>query len=288
MGSSLIVRPISAGDATPVADFLCRHLNPRLSPGDWLPLIAPPWGNQDAPNHGFQLLDGDEVVGAYIAVYSVRTTQTAAVPVCNLAAFCVRDDHRGHALRLVRAMLKQPGYEFTDLSPSGSVIALNERMGFVHLDATTSLVGNLPGIVPGGVTVSGASGVMSDALTGRDAEIYRDHLAAPAARHVLVQREGAYAYLMFRRSTRKRLPWFAAPLHVGGDPGLLQRAWPGVAAHLLVRHRLPFTLAEERVLGFLPKAGVRLQDVRPKMALTKQLAVEDVDYLYSELTLLEW
>ena len=49
---------------------------------------------------------------------------------CNLGAWCVLPEHRFHALRLLKALLAQDGYHFTDLSPSGNVVGLNERLGF--------------------------------------------------------------------------------------------------------------------------------------------------------------
>ncbi len=52
--------------------------------------------------------------------------------VCNVAALCVRDDLRAHTVRLVRALLKQREYSFTDLSPSGNVVAMDERLGFLR------------------------------------------------------------------------------------------------------------------------------------------------------------
>ena len=39
---------------------------------------------------------------------------------------------------------RQDGYHFTDLSPSGNVVALNRRLGFTQLDTATALVPNLP------------------------------------------------------------------------------------------------------------------------------------------------
>lgn len=288
MTGPVVVRPIRAEDAVPVADFLHRHLNPQVSAAAWARVILPPWEDGQAPNRGFQLVADDRVVGANLAVYSTRQTPQGSVRVCNLAALCVEEEHRGQALRLVRAVMKQPGYEFTDLSPSGAVVALNERLGFRRLDTTTSLVVNVPRPPQKGVQVTGDPRMLADVLQGRAADVFRDHVDAPAARHLVVRRDGGQAYLMFRRSTRRRLPWFAAPLYVGGDRDLLREAWPTVASHLLTQHRLPATLAEQRVLGFRPAGGVALRHPRPKMAKTTRLDPEQVDYLYSELTLLEW
>lgn len=193
-----------------------------------------------------------------------------------------------HSLRLVRALLKQRDVVFTDFSPSGNVVAMNERLGFQRLGGGTRLVLNLPHRRKAGVRVSQDPDLLAATLRGRDAEVYRDHRAAPAARHLLVQRGGDYAYLVFRVDSRKRLRLFATPLYVGGDHALLRAAWRQVRTRLLLAHRLPFTLAEQRLLHFAPPLGAALRHPRPKMVRGSSLPAAEIDYLYSEFALLEW
>lgn len=281
------VRPITDEDAGGVARFLHENLNSRVSRAAWGAILAPPW-SVDAPNHGFQLVADNRIVGAYLAVYSEREVDGQQRRFCNLAAFCVHEDYRAHSLRLIRALLAQRGFEFTDLSPSGSVVALNERLGFTALDTTTRLAPNLPRISRRGVKVSDDPAIVAGILEGRDARVYRDHLDAPAARHIVAIADGVYGYLVVRKDRRKRLPFFASPLYVGGSRDLLCSAWPQVGSHLLFRHASLATLAEHRVLGFIPALGVDVRAPRAKMFRSKSVRAEDIDYLYSELTLLEW
>lgn len=280
------LREIGADDARSVSLFLHTHLNRRVPAEAWAALIQPPWGAGEAPNHGFQLVDDHgEIVGVYLAVYS--TSDEGRPAVCNLAAFCVVEEHRLQSLRLVRALLRQKGYVFTDLSPSGNVPAMNERLGFQRLDTATRLAVNLPRL-PGGVSVSDSPIALERTLTGRDAIIYRDHRRAAAARHLLLVHDDRHAYLMYRRDRRKRLPVFASPLYVGGDPALLESSWASVRSHLLGRGFLA-TLAERRILGFSP-GGPGRELARPRMKMYRDAAGDEhaIDYLYSELTLLEW
>ena len=270
-----------------VAAFLHEHLNRRVAVAVWATLLSPPWP-ADAPNHGFQLITDSGIVGAYVAVYSQREVEGVTRRLCNLAAFCVLPDFRADSLRLLRAMLRQPGFEFTDLSPSGNVVALNERLGFVHLDTSTRIAGNLPALGRRGVRVTNDPERVARGLRGGDAAVYRDHRTAPAARHILVSEGDSYAYLIVRRDRRKGLPLFATPLYVGGDRSVLRRNWARVGAHLLFRHGIPVTLAERRTLGFAPRLGVDQAVPRPKMFRSEHLTDGDIDYLYSELTLLEW
>ena len=284
-GSTVSVREIGTDDAERVSRFLHTHLNSRVPTEAWAALVCPPWGTSGGPNHGFQLVASDEqTVGVYLAVYSTRDEYRRAV--CNLAAFCVLEQHRPHSLRLVRALLGQKGYLFTDLSPSGNVPAMNERLGFHRLDTSTRLVLNAPRPARG-IRVTESPAVLEETLVGRDAIVYRDHRRAAAARHALVLHDGGYAYLMYRRDRRKRLPVFASPLYAGGDAAVLEDAWPAVGSHLLGRG-LAATLAERRVLGFSP-GGPGRELARPRVKMYRgEAGAEEVDYLYSELTLLQW
>jgi hypothetical protein len=281
------VRPIEAGDRAAVASYLHRALNPRVPVGAWGALIAPPWG-RCGPNSGFVLLHGGEVVGAYVAVYSERSMHGTIVPVCNLAAFCVDEGFRAHGLRLVRSLISQKGFDFTDLSPSGNVVAMNERLGFRRVEGPTRLSMNPWAVRARGLVVTDDPAQLERVLRGDDSRVYTDHVAASAARHLLVRRGDDYAYLVYRRDRRKRLPVFATPLYRGGSVDLLRQAWPAVGAALLRRGHLA-TLAEERILGFTPPGlGRSLHSPRPRMVRGDRLPDDAIDYLYSELALLKW
>lgn len=281
------VRPIMDRDVDAVAGFLHDHLNSRVSPAAWGAILAPPW-SATPPNHGFRLVANDMLVGTYVAVYSERELGGELRRFCNLAAFCVLEEYRAHSFRLIRAILAQPGFEFTDFSPSGNVVELNRRLGFASLDTATRLAPNLPRLPRRGLTISDDPTVVAGVLTGQDARVYGDHRDAPAARHIVAIAGGEYGYLVVRKDRRKRLPFFASPLYVGGSRELLRSAWPQVGSHLLFRHAALVTLAERRVLGFRPSLGFDLAAPRAKMLRSKTVRAESVDYLYSELTLLEW
>ena len=249
--------------------------------------MRPPW-DYPQPNHGFLLEDDGRVVGAYLALYSERTIDGRREQVCNLAAWCVLPSHRHHSVRLLRALLGQTGYHFTDLSPSGNVVPLNRRLRFEMLDTTTAVVPNVPRL-----SVSRSVRLISDPieiaakLNGRDLELYRDHSDAVAARHLVIVRGEETCYLMYRRDRRKRLPLFASFVHVG-NPALLQATEGHLRRFLLLHHAIPFTLAELRVVGYRPRLSIMLRSPRPKMYRSPTLRPDQVDYLYSELACVEW
>ena len=117
---SLEISPIADAEMDAVASFLHRNLNNRLSVSEWLSAMSAPW-KADAPNSGFMLRDGERVVGVYLAFYSERTIAGRTERFCNLASWAVHKDFRVHSVRLLKALLAQDGYHFTDLGPSGNV-----------------------------------------------------------------------------------------------------------------------------------------------------------------------
>ncbi|MQW74791.1 hypothetical protein GHK92_02800 [Nocardioides sp. dk4132] len=224
------------------------------------------------------------MVGVQLAFYAERRIAGVPVRFCNLAAWCVREEHRSHGLRLLRAVLAQRGHVFTDLSPSGSVVALDERLGFEHLDTTTALVANLPGAGRGRVVTD--LDEIEARLDGEQRTILRDHRGAAAARHVLLRAGGEQCYVVYRRDRRRGLRLFATLLHVD-DPAVLARHQGVLRRHLLSRG-LPVTLAELRVVGSRPAVSVPLSRPRPKMFRGTGVPASAVDSLYSELALVAW
>lgn len=281
------VSAITGADLERVGAFLHRNLNNRLSGQAWAEAARVPWA-VDAPNHGFMLLDGEDVVGVYLAFYSTRTVNGQTERFCNLGAWCVLPSHRLHSITLLRALLAQPGYHFTDLSPSGNTVPVNTRLKFDRLDTAAALLPNLPWPAwPGACRITSDPADLERMLTGDALQIYRDHRHARAARHVVIEQDGERCYVIFRRDRRKNLPLFASVLYVS-NPALFRRAARAFGAHLLMRHGVLATLLELRVCGGQPAGTLLLRSSRPKMFRSDSLAPGQIDNLYSELVCVAW
>ena len=281
------MRPITPADVPAVAEFLHANLNARLAADAWARAIDVPW-DVERPNAGFMLLEGEAVVGAHLAFYSERTIDGRLERFCNLGAWCVRPDHRFHALRLLKALLAQDGYHFTDLSPSGSVVGLNVRLGFRFLDTATAIIPNLPWLSrPGRDVISSNPALLERTLTGRELRLYRDHAACEAARHVLLVRDERWCYVVFRKDRRKGIPLFASILHVS-DPELFRAMSGPLARYLLLRHGAAATLIERAVVERSPRLSLAVKSPRRKMFRSPSLEPAHIDYLYSELVRVSW
>lgn len=285
---TVTVAPIREEDLPAVARFLHTHLNPRVPPAAWIAAIDVPW-TVDRPNAGFMLRDDTSIVGAHIAYYSVRTIGGQPERFCNLGAWCVLPEYRFHALRLLKSLLAQEGYHFTDLSPSGSVVGINTRLGFQFLDTATAIVPNLPWpSAPHRCVITSDPSAIAGTLTGADLQLYRDHARTEAARHLLLRRGEEIGYVLFRMDRRKGSPpMFASILH-STAPDLLRAMLRPVGRYLLFHHRAVAMLIERQVLDPLPRMAPTVESPRRKMFRSHSLRATDIDYLYSELLSLAW
>lgn len=287
VAGAVSVVPITAADAHRVGEFLQQHLDERVSVDHWARALDPPWA-VDRPNAGFMLLDGDAVVGVQLAFYSERTIDGTPEPFCNLGAWCVLPAYRLHSLRLLKAVLGQEGYHFTDLSPNRDVVGINSRLSFRFLDTTTSLVPNFPWpTLPGRNVISSDPALIARTLTGRDLQLYRDHAATGAARHLVLIRNDEWCYVIFRKDRRKQLPLFVSVLYVS-NPALFRRMVRPLCRHMLLHHGAAATLAEHRIIGYRPRFAVTLPSPRRKMFRSGSLAPTQIDDLYSELVCVAW
>ena len=286
MGVTL--QPITVADAPRVGAFLNAHLNPKVTAEHWARSIDVPW-SVEAPNDGFMLLDGDgAIVGAYLAFYSEREIDGRAERFCNLGAWCVREEHRFHSLRLLRALLAQDGYHFTDLSPSGNVVELNRGSGSSTSDTTAALVPNLPWPSrPRRDAISADPAVIERTLTGAELALYRDHADAAAARHIVLIRDGEWCYVVVPQGPPQGPAGVRRVLHVS-DPELLRRMARPFARHLLLRHGALATLRRCGSWAAGRGSRVALRSPRQKMFRSRDLEPAQIDYLYSELVCVAW
>jgi hypothetical protein len=285
--SPVQVRPISDGDLPEVGRFLGENFPPDTGPDQW----AQAWRqsvnlpDSGAPNHGMLLRAGGVVVGAYPAVYSTRVIDGRQERFCNLAVWYVDPAYRFHAIRMLRALLDQPGWHFTDLTPIPGVQKLNARLGFNYLNTDTALVPNLPWPTrPGRIRVYDRAAEIEAVLTGADLRYYRDHLRCQRLRHLVLDGGGGSCYLQWRIERRKDLPWFAS-IHYASKPELLRHGFRRLSRYLLLRHRMPFSLIELRVAGGRVWPSLLLPSHRRRMYRSDTLPSDKIDYLYSELSI---
>ncbi len=260
------------------SQFLHRHLNPGISPAQWQAGLQPGWAKQQ-PNHGFLLRDDGVMVGGIGAFYADRWIDGRPEKFCNITSWCVLESHRQHSMRLGMAVVEQPGYHFTDFSPTKVVAGTLKFFKFQPLDERQVVALNLPWPVPGRIRVLHHPADIERALQGEALRIYTDHRRFPWLHHVLVGHDDAWCHVIFKRRVLKRLPSVGV-LYVS-NPGLLNAGWCVLSSHLLGRGFVS-TQIEHRWLTSIPWPSAVRSGFNAKLFLSPALRPEQIDYLYSE------
>jgi hypothetical protein len=279
-----VLRPITDDDLDTVAQFLHAHHDSKVPVESFRRSFAA-HHSATRPNNGVMLVDGHDVVGAYLAYYSDRVVDGQMRRMCNLGTWYVLPEYRRHSLRMAKAILAQEGFHFLDLSPTETVAALNKRLGFEYLDDRAVVLPALPWPWRP-EAISSDPLVIQRALSGGELQLYNDHCDAPVARHVVLRDRDAVCYVVLRIVKRKKLP-VAIVVHAS-RPETLRRMIHPFAGFALLRHRVVAVVVELRWLdGKIPGGSIQRR-LHPKMFRSPTLGPQDIDYLYSELLYLKW
>lgn len=263
--------------------FLHTHLQSGRSPEAWVSGLQNQWTAQP-PNYGFVLRDGALIVGAIGAYYADRLVQGRTERFCNITSWCVMDAYRQQSMRLAMAVIGQPGYHFTDFSPTKVVGGALKFFKFKELDARVAVILNLPGVSQRGAQVLHHLADIRAVLEGDALKNVDAHAAFPWLQQVLVGTPGHWCHVIYKRRTFKGLP-AATVLHLS-DGDLFYQYFGRLSRHLL-RRGMVSTHVECRALRRVPQPFAVRTGFNPKLYLSPTLTDTDIDYLYSETMALD-
>lgn len=276
------IEPVTTERLPAFCEFLHQHLDGSRSVADWQAGLQVPWA-EHRPNHGFMLVDDGKLVGGIGALYADRVINGQAVGLCNITSWCVLDAYRQQSMRLAMAVIGQPGWHLTDLSPTKVVGATLQFLKFKPLDERQIVLPNLPW--PSlGIRLLHRPSDIEASLSGVALKTYRDHAIYPWLHHVLLGDGNRWCHVIYKRRSFKGLPC-ADVLHVG-DRDRLQRGWKTLCRHLLGRG-MASTHIEHRWMPQRPGLSAVRSGFNAKLYLSGSLAADDIDYLYTETMALD-
>jgi hypothetical protein len=194
----------------------------------------------------------------------------------------VLEAYRAQSMRLAMAVVSQPGFHFTDLTPTEVVSKTLQFLKFKPMNERHVVWPNIPWPFSRfcGMSVIIEPEDIEKVLTAVDAKVFRDHRNLPWLRHVAVGRPGAYCHVVWKPNRLKGVT--GAMVLAFSDAELFLRYRHAIGAHLLGQGCL-FTRVESRLLPLLPMLSQELSGFRNKVFRSDTLTEADISNLYSEI-----
>ena len=278
------LEPIRDDDLPEFCQFLTEHLSAGRSAEQWAQAFRQDWGVMK-PNNGFLIRDQGRIVGGIGAIYAERVIRGRAERFCNITSWCVLEAYRAQSMRLAMAVVSQPGFHFTDLTPTEVVSKSLQFLKFKPMNERHAVWPNFPWPWSRlrGTRVVADPDRIEKVLGAADAKVFRDHQHLPWLRHLAVGRPRAYCHVAWKPDRLKGIS--GAMVLAMSDAELFLRDRHALGAHLLRRGYL-YTRVESRLLPRLPMLSRELAGFRNKVFRSDALAEADISNLYSEIVAL--
>ncbi len=280
------LEPIRDEDLPEFCRFLRENLSRERSAEEWAKAFAQDWC-PSKPNNGFLIRHQGRIVGGIGAIYAERPVRGRLERFCNITSWCVLDAFRAQSMRLAMAVAAQPGFHFTDLTPTEVVSKTLQFLKFKPMNERHAIWPNLPWplVRLGGIRVLSDPAQIGRLLAPDDAKAYRDHRHLPWLRHLAVGVTDAWCYVVWKRTRLKGIT--GAVIIALSDAELFLRCRMALGSYLLVHHGLLYTRVESRLLPRLPAPSIELLGYRSKVFRSDTLTAADMSNLYSELVALD-
>ncbi|MDP3537328.1 MAG: hypothetical protein Q8S26_01345 [Azonexus sp.] len=277
-----IIEPITDQTLPEFAAFLEANMPVKRTANDWISGLQTNWCDT-RPNFGFIMRDDGKIVGGIGAYYADRTIRGQKESFCNITSWCVLDSYRKYSMQLAMSVVAQPGYHFTDFSPTKVVAGTLQFFKFKSLEEGVAVIPNLP-LFPICGQVLTESHEIERNLSGAMLRVWQDHSSFPWLQHVIVGKPADWCHIIYKRSKFKGLP--CSQIIYVSDGDAFGRYLPRLKWHLFWRGMMT-THVERRVLAEVPKLAFVRTGFNPKQFLSQTLGPSDIDYLYSETVALD-
>ena len=280
------IEPITDSDLLDYCRFLTRNLSNARTADEWAGAFRQNWG-VEKPNNGFMLRVEGQIVGGIGAIYARRLVRGKPEEFCNITSWCVLDEYRSQSMRLAIALTSQPGFHFTDLTPTEVVSRTLQFLKFRPMNERQAVWPNLPWPLSrlSGVRVITDSNAIEASLSPEAARAYLDHRHLSWLNHLAVGRPGDYCHVVYKKNRLKGLP--GAFVLGFSSPEQFVKYRTALGNHLLFSNSLVFTRVESRLLTRVPWPGIELAGFRNKVFRSDTLAEADISNLYTEIVALD-
>ncbi|MFQ5972150.1 MAG: GNAT family N-acetyltransferase [Alphaproteobacteria bacterium] len=279
------VRAAREPDIEPICRLLHDRMNARLSVAEWRRLMSYGW-LREKPDFGVVVEAAGEIAGYLGVVYAERDVDGLTARTGNLTSWYLAKPYRGQGIGM--DMLSQatsdPAVTYTTFSSTPRVLPMMERAGLAPLDTERFIWRRDPQGESGLDIVEGLAAVRPR-LGPREGRLLDDHAGFNVAPYLIRTPGGTCLVILSIRMKGADVAYHEA-LYVG-DGGVFA-AHAAAFANAILPPRPSLVAVDRRFLAGQAVDAEREPIPVPRYARTvAPLAPERVDFLYSEIPLLD-
>lgn len=278
------VVPITDTDLAAVCQFYHTHLNTKIPVAAWIKAFSHNWC-ENRPNHGFMLVDGKTIVGAFGAIYSDQWINGRMERFCNHTSWVVENGYQAWSMELLHALLEQESFHVTSFTPNPDVAEICCYLGFSLLDKQIEVFFNIPKIYTSN-QVSEDPALMEAILEPAVFRDYINHRQLPWLGHCVLGDSGRSCLVVYKKKIWKKLPC-AVLLHCS-DPEVFAWHHQTLGSFLLFHHGMATMHIRTCWLPPQLKTGnLTIQESQPRLAISRGIDPSYFSFLYTEVTALD-
>jgi GNAT superfamily N-acetyltransferase len=278
------LRSAGPGDADAVCALLHDQMSGRISRERWRRLFDYPW-LADKPDCGVVVLERGRVAGYLGVVYADRRLRGRSFRTGNLSSWYIVRSLRGQGLGLamLRHATRAAEVTYTTFSSNPPALRLMAEVGLVPLDDSRFLWRRTAERTTAIEVLSGFA-APSSLVPDDERQILADHRSLPAQPHLLRSADGDCLVLLAVKRKGAEVAYHEV-LHLG-RPDVLARHAQAFANLVLAPGESVLAVDQRFLDGCEVSAEIEPISV-PRYFRSPDLARRDVDFLYSEIPLLD-
>jgi len=261
--------------------------NQPVSDDHWWRLFHYSWPSKDRMR-GFVLRDGKRIVGFFGTILYERLIDGRMEKFADLTSWVTLPEYRNHSLRLFEAVASLEDRTLTCHTAIRSIHALYQRFGFKELENKWIVI--MPTLNPlrplgwfrGRITTDVER--ILHKLSGREAAYVRE-LESDICHPMLVTHKGQHCLIIFTRTKGRRIHF--SRIHHVSNREIFFACLDHICWRLALANRTLLVAVDARFLeGRVPRRGRETPLALVSVYRSKTLRPEQIDNLYSELTVL--
>jgi RimJ/RimL family protein N-acetyltransferase len=278
------LRAAGPDDRDTVATLLHDQMSSRISLARWRRLFDYPW-LADKPDCGVVVLEQGRVVGYLAVIYADRRLRGRTLRTANLSSWYLVRSLRGQGIGLAMLQLatRDPAVTYTTFSSNPPALQVMAKAGLVLLDDSRFLW-RRTGKAGAGVEILSGFDALLPEVPDHERLILSDHRDLPVQPHLLRAAEGDCLIMLSIKQKGADVAYHEV-LHLG-RPRVF--AWHAKAfANAVLAPGAAVLAVDRRFLAGCEVSAESEQITVPRYFKSPDLAGREVDFLYSEIPLLD-